>query len=291
MKKRQEIEKNVSFHKKNIENMTKTFSFQKVTTKQLKKEPTENSNLEDELKQKVENCLIKEMSKKEMFKGATTTEKGTRFKSKKSELSPSNQNTIQNNLEQKNSCFVEEYEEIKDEMNQNKELSNRELNEQEQEKIKEIFRKLFIFDSVPDYLLNLVLDNLVLLHIPKGKYLYLKKSQNSFFYIIIKGSFQKNIDNKNNDIKAPKIFKEWEYIGEDSLMSNNKINTVDHSLLSLTDSEVLVLDSEKFVEIKDIIINLNLKDIYDFLNNIIIFKNLDSIIKHNIAKKNTTKTL
>ena len=285
MKKRQEIEKNVSFHKKNIENMTKTFSFQKVTTKQLKKEPTENSNLEDELKQKVENCLIKEMSKKEIFKGATTTEKGTRFKSKKSELSPSNQNTIQNNLEQKNSCFVEEYEEIKDEMNQNKELSNRELNEQEQEKIKEIFRKLFIFDSVPDYLLNLVLDNLVLLHIPKGKYLYLKNSQNSFFYIIIKGSFQKNIDNKNNDIKAPKIFKEWEYIGEDSLMSNNKINTVDHSLLSLTDSEVLVLDSEKFVEIKDIIINLNLKDIYDFLNNIIIFKNLDSIIKHNIAKK------
>ena len=85
MKKRQEIEKNVSFHKKNIENMTKTFSFQKVTTKQLKKEPTENSNLEDEFKQKVENCLIKEMSKKEMFKGATTTEKGTRFKSKKSE--------------------------------------------------------------------------------------------------------------------------------------------------------------------------------------------------------------
>ena len=119
----------------------------------------------------------------------------------------------------------------------------------------------------------------------------MKKSQNSFFYIIIKGSFQKNIDNKNNDIKAPKIFKEWEYIGEDTLMSNNKINTVDHSLLSLTDSEVLVLDSEKFVEIKDIIINLNLKDIYDFLNNIIIFKNLDSIIKHNIAKKNTTKTL
>ena len=184
MKKRQEIEKNVSFHKKNIENMTKTFSFQKVTTKQLKKEPTENSNLEDELKQKVENCLIKEMSKKEMFKGATTTEKGTRFKSKKSELSPSNQNTIQNNLEQKNSCFVEEYEEIKDEMNQNKELSNRELNEQEQEKIKEIFRKLFIFDSVPDYLLNLVLDNLVLLHIPKGKYLYLKNSQNSFFILL-----------------------------------------------------------------------------------------------------------
>ena len=68
-------------------------------------------------------------------------------------------------------------------------------------------------------------------------------------------------------------------------MSNNIINTVDHSLLCLIDSQVLVLDSEKFIEIKNTIINFNLKDRYDFLNSIIIFKTLDSIIKHNIAKK------
>ena len=73
-------------------------------------------------------------------------------------------------------------------------------------------------------------------------------------------------------------------------MANNIIKTVDHSLLSLTNSEVLVLDPEKFVHIKDTIININLKDRYEFLNNIIIFKTLDSIIKHNIAKKMELKT-
>ena len=81
-------------------------------------------------------------------------------------------------------------------------------------------------------------------------------------------------DIKNPEIQAPKIYKEWEYIGVDTLMSNNIINTVKHSLLSLSDSEVLVLDSEKFVEIKETIINLNLKDRYEFLNNIIIFKRI-----------------
>ena len=73
-------------------------------------------------------------------------------------------------------------------------------------------------------------------------------------------------------------------------MANNIIKKVDHSLLSLTNSEVLVLDPEKFVHIKDTIIKINLKDRYEFLNNIIIFKTLDSIIKHNIAKKMELKT-
>ncbi len=88
-------------------------------------------------------------------------------------------------------------------MNKSKELSNRELNEQKQEKIKEIFRKLFIFDSVPDYLLNLVLDNLVLLHIPKGKYLYLKNSQNSFFIFLTKREENKEILNNNLLLLSP----------------------------------------------------------------------------------------
>ena len=80
--------------------------------------------------------------------------------------------------------------------------------------------------------------------------------------------------------------KEWDFNGENTLMTNNIINIVDHSLLCLIDSQVL--DSEKFIEIKDIIINLNLKARYDFLKRKMIFKNLDSIIKHNIEKKMET---
>ena len=167
---------------------------------------------------------------------------------------------------------------------------NRELTVQEEEKIKEIFRKLFVFDSVPDSLLDLVLESLVLLQVPKGDYLFLKGSQNSLFYIIIKGNFEKNSNTDDNNILLPKIYKEWDYIGVDTLMANNIIKKVDHSLLSLTNSEVLVLDPEKFVHIKDTIIKINLKDRYEFLNNMIIFKTLDSIIKHNIAKKMELKT-
>ena len=85
---------------------------------------------------------------------------------------------------------------------------NRELTVQEEEKIKEIFRKLFVFDSVPDSLLDLVLESLVLLQVPKGDYLFLKGSQNSLFYIIIKGNFEKNSNTDDNNILLPKIYKE-----------------------------------------------------------------------------------
>ena len=286
MKNKKDIEKNLTFHKNTLENVKKNYSFQKVITKQLKKELTNNKNdLEEELKKKVENCLIEERNNKILK--ISTKEKILKKATKRSILSiysiPSN--IVQNHFDKKNSYLAEEDEEIKNNNHLERESTNRDLTEEEQEKIKEIFRKLFVFDSLPDSLLNLVLDNLVLFNVPKGEYLYLKNTQNSFFYIIIKGQFEKCSDNLNKDNKASNIIKEWDFIGENTLMSNNIINTVDHSLLCLIDSQVLVLDSEKFIEIKNTIINFNLKDRYDFLNSIIIFKTLDSIIKHNIAKK------
>ena len=286
LKKRLEIEKNLTYHKNNLDSVKQVFSFQKVITSQkdFKNQTTANNNEED-LKKKVENFLNEE-NKKATLKNQGTEKEILKNPTKKSKLSfktiPSNVNAAFNNSKF-NSYAAEHDEEI------NKNL-NRELTIEEEEKIKEIFRKLFIFDSVPDSLLDLVLESLVLLQVPKGDYLYLKGSQNAFFYIIIKGKFEKDSDLKDNNIQAPKVYKEWDYIGVDTLMANNIIKTVDHSLLSLTNSEVLVLDPEKFVHIKDTIININLKDRYEFLNNIIIFKTLDSIIKHNIAKKMELKT-
>ena len=296
MKQRQDIEKNINNHK-NIDDIRKSLSFQKVVASQLQLKKDISANQpDDDLKVKVKNVLNEENKKK--FHHINSTETIKKQQTKKSRLSifsiPQNNNNLSNrnitqqidktekeskiNNQRANSYLAQNDKEITKNL-------NRELSDEEEEKIKEIFRKLFIFDSVPDSLLNLVLESLALLHVPKGEYLYLKGSQNSFFYIIIKGSFEMYNDIKNPEIQAPKIYKEWEYIGVDTLMSNNIINTVKHSLLSLSDSEVLVLDSEKFVEIKETIINLNLKDRYEFLNNIIIFKTLDSIIKHNIAKK------
>ena len=68
-------------------------------------------------------------------------------------------------------------------------------------------------------------------------------------------------------------------------MNKNKIILFDHSLLSKENSEVLILDGDKFLQIKQTLVSLILKERYNFLNNIIFFKNLDGILKYNIAEK------
>ena len=162
----------------------------------------------------------------------------------------------------------------------------REFSESEQEKIKEIFRKLFIFDVFPNNIIDLILNSLIILAITKGDFLYLKGMQNNFFYIVVKGQFEKKFDDveleKNEKIK---FYKEWDFFGEDTLMNKNKITIMNHSLLSINDSEVLILDGDKFLQIKQSLISIMLKERYEFLNNIIFFKNLDGVIKYNIAEK------
>ena len=313
-----DIDKNINDRK--ILDVRKSFSFHKKinSTDPLKKDIIGTlHDDEEDLKIKVENCLNEENQKK-FWQRNSLEHKIPKNASKHSRLSimsipkdilnaksnnnnnnnlnsNNNINSPMNNLNSKNnnnnnnliinknSVSHKNSEEIKEEIK--KKCVNRELTEEEEEKIKEIFRNQFIFDSVPDSLLNVVLESLILIHISKGEYLYTKGSQKSYFYIILKGSFEQYSLLDNNEIEVPKIYKEWESIGIDCLMANNTISTFDHSLLCLNDAEVLVLDSDKFVQIKETIINLNLKDRYDFLNNIIIFKTLDSIIKHNIAKK------
>ena len=160
--------------------------------------------------------------------------------------------------------------------------SVKEFSNENQEKIIEIFRKLFIFDIFPDNLLETILNSLILLSISKGDFLYTKGSPNNFFYIVIKGEFETIFDEpeKNNIIN----YKEWDYFGIDTLMNKNKITIFDHSLLSKQNSDVLILDGEKFLQIKQKVISIILEERYNFINNIIFLKNLDGTIKYNLAE-------
>ena len=160
--------------------------------------------------------------------------------------------------------------------------SVKEFSNENQEKIIEIFRKLFIFDIFPDNLLETILNSLILLSISKGDFLYTKDSPNNFFYIVVKGEFETIFDEpeKNNIIN----YKEWDYFGIDTLMNKNKITIFDHSLLAKQNSDVLILDGENFLQIKQKVITIILEERYNFINNIIFLKNLDGTIKYNLAE-------
>ena len=110
-----------------------------------------------------------------------------------------------------------------------------------------------MFDVFPDNILENILSSLVLLSVTKGDFLYKKGSLNNFFYIVVKGEFEKIFD-KPEENKIT-IYKEWSYFGVDTLMNKNKITLMDHSLLSKQDSEVLILDGDRFLQIKQVVID------------------------------------
>ncbi len=76
---------------------------------------------------------------------------------------------------------------------------NKEYSFENEEIIIEIFRKLFVFDVFPDNILENILSSLVFLSVSKGDFLYKKGSLNNFFYIVVKGEFEKSFDEPENN--------------------------------------------------------------------------------------------
>ncbi len=167
---------------------------------------------------------------------------------------------------------------------ENPKITEKEMTEEEEEKIKEIFSKLFVFDAFPEEIVDTILTSLYYVLILKGDILYHNKSECYYFFILVDGIMESvKIDEKGNEIK--KQYKKWDYFGLENLITKNEYITLDHDMICIENSSVYALDSEKFLQIKQRLINIRLKERFDFMNNIIFFKTLDSVIKRNLAEK------
>ena len=167
---------------------------------------------------------------------------------------------------------------------ENPKITEKEMSEEEEEKIKEIFSKLFVFDAFPEEIVDTILTSLYYVLILKGDILYHSKSECYYFFILVDGIMESvKIDEKGNEIK--KQYKKWDYFGLENLITKNEYITLDHDMICIENSSVYALDSEKFLQIKQRLINIRLKERFDFMNNIIFFKTLDSVIKRNLAEK------
>ena len=166
----------------------------------------------------------------------------------------------------------------------NPKVTEKEMSEEEEEKIKEIFSNLFVFDVFPEEIVNTILTSLIYVLISKGDSLYNKGNECFYFFIVVNGIMESvKLDEKGNEIK--KQYKEWDYFGLENLFTKNEYIKLDHDMKCIEDASIFVLDSEKFLQIKQKIINIRLKERYDLLNEIIYFKNRESVIKRNIAEK------
>ena len=142
----------------------------------------------------------------------------------------------------------------------NPKVTEKEMSEEEEEKIKEIFSNLFVFDVFPEEIVNTILTSLIYVLISKGDSLYNKGNECFYFFIVVNGIMESvKLDEKGNEIK--KQYKEWDYFGLENLFTKNEYIKLDHDMKCIEDASIFVLDSEKFLQIKQKIINIRLKEI------------------------------
>lgn len=127
--------------------------------------------------------------------------------------------------------------------------------------------------------------------------IYDLNDESNYFFIINKGSVNlvKNIklneNNRENYIENNEILKTlgpWESFGEISFYSGKARNEI---MIAKENVELYAIDSESCRELLKRNNENILKEKYNFLNNISIFKSLDKISKYNVAQKLKKKNI
>jgi len=167
----------------------------------------------------------------------------------------------------------------------------------DEENISRILKLNDYFQDQTEELINLVINEINYIIMPKEAKIYDINDISNYYYIINKGTVNliKNKETKksshikeeetNFEQKNEKILKSlgpWDSFGELSFFSGKKRNEM---VLAQDKVELYAIDSESCRELLKRNNEMILKEKYNFLNNISIFESLDKISKYNVAQK------
>ena len=135
----------------------------------------------------------------------------------------------------------------------------------------------FVFRDITVEVLNSCINQCIFCTFSKNKIIYKEGEEGNFFYVISKGKIEATEKNK-----FKKKYKEWDCFGELSLITQQKR---EETVKCLEDVELFSFDGIAFRDTQKRMNEQILKERFDFLNNIFIFKCLDSISKYNVAQR------
>ena len=151
------------------------------------------------------------------------------------------------------------------------------MTNEEEKNIRQSLSVHFLFKDITKEVLNLVLNELIYFPFPKGRIIYEEGDEGNFFYILASGNVEASVQGKKKKNYSP-----WECFGELSLITKKKR---EETLKCIDRVEVFIIDGESFRDILKRINEYTLKDRFNFLNTISIFKSLDNVYKYNVAQK------
>ena len=174
------------------------------------------------------------------------------------------------------SSEIESYRENK--IIKDNENNNYILTELMENNIRKTLSNHFVFRNITSEVLDSIINQIFYCSFNKDDIIYKEGDIGNFFYIIFKGKIEATSE-KNNIIK---YYGEWDCFGELSLINQQKR---EENIKCLEDVELFSIDGIAF---RDTVKRINeeiFKDKFNFINNVFIFKYLDSISKYNIAQK------
>ena len=174
------------------------------------------------------------------------------------------------------SSEIESYRENK--IIKDNENNNYILTELMETNIRKTLSNHFVFRNITSEVLDSIINQIFYCSFNKDDIIYKEGDIGNFFYIIFKGKIEATSE-KNNIIK---YYGEWDCFGELSLINQQKR---EENIKCLEDVELFSIDGIAF---RDTVKRINeeiFKDKFNFINNVFIFKYLDSISKYNIAQK------
>ena len=193
-------------------------------------------------------------------------------------------NSTINNLN--NNTLVNIISQVEDEIPYN--ISEHSVPLADEENIIKILKNNDYFQDQNNDVLGLVLSELIYISAFKDMKIYDVNDESNYFFIINKGSVnlvknnthngENHIDNNVNE----KTLGPWESFGEISFYSGKPRNEI---MIAKENVELYAIDSESCRELLKRNNENILKEKYNFLNNISIFKSLDKISKYNVAQK------
>ena len=168
----------------------------------------------------------------------------------------------------------------------------------DEENISKILRLNDYFQDQTQDIVNLLINEIIYITIPKETTIYDLNDLSNYYYIIKRGRVsltinkeipkthnKENVEQNIEEVNNEKIIKKlgpWEAFGEISFFNGKKRDEI---VVAEENVEMYLMDSESCRELLKKNNEMILKEKYNFLNNISIFESLDKISKYNVAQK------
>ena len=163
----------------------------------------------------------------------------------------------------------------------------------DEENVSKILKLNDYFQAQTQDIINLMINEITYVIVPKESTIYNMDDLSNYFYIIKKGKVnliknkehQKNYSKEIIEIENDKFLKTlgpWDSFGDISFFNGKKRNEI---TIAEDNVELYLINSESYRELIKKNNEIILREKFNFLNNISIFESLDKISKYNVAQK------